>query len=368
MSPGVKVPACDRERQRMTLPAEAITTLMLSPDYWATIPATIADLSPTIPADVAATTDRALLAAATIPRSHDPLLLRLEAFASSAIENIHPTYEDLTLAAARTPTDPQVRLVHDHTLALDRALNTPLNDHHTLQGLITRASLKHPGTLRTGAAWVGGRLPQWAVFVPPAAERLPETLADLHQFAGRTDLPVLVHAALTHAQFETIHPYPDGNGRTGRALITQILTNAGLPPLPLSQHLNRHRQTYYDTLSAYRDGDATPITSLLTDALITAAETTRTLLADLHHLHTTWADRLTGIRHDALAHRLLPHLTHTPATTNTHLRHHHHTTWTPTQRAIDTLIDHGILTPTGDHPRNRTYTATEALHAHTRTV
>jgi Fic family protein len=96
-----------------------------------------------------------------------------------------------------------------------------------------------------------------ALFVPPPPDKVPETLGDLERFLHRQDdLPLLIKIGLAHAQFETIHPFLDGNGRVGRLLITFLLTERGAlhkPVLYLSHYFKRHRQTYYDHLQAIRD-------------------------------------------------------------------------------------------------------------------
>jgi Fic family protein len=116
-----------------------------------------------------------------------------------------------------------------------------------------------PGELRTTQNWIGpaGCTLAEATFVPPPPHAVPDALSDLERFLHRDDgLPGLVKVGLAHAQFETIHPFVDGNGRIGRLLITFLLTERRLlsrPVLHLSHHLRRHRQTYYDLLQAVRD-------------------------------------------------------------------------------------------------------------------
>lgn len=119
-----------------------------------------------------------------------------------------------------------------------------------------------PGELRRSQTWIGpgGAGIADAVFVPPPAEAVPTALGALESFLhAADDLPLLVKVGLAHAQFDTIHPFLDGNGRVGRLLITFLLTERGVlerPVLYLSHYLKRHRQRYYDRLQAVRgDGD-----------------------------------------------------------------------------------------------------------------
>jgi Fic family protein len=124
-----------------------------------------------------------------------------------------------------------------------------------------RGSDKDPGEFRRSQNWIGGTRPSNAVFVPPPHIAVAGCVSDLEHFVhdDRDDLPVLVKAALAHLQFETIHPFLDGNGRVGRLLITLILCNAGVlsePLLYLSLYFKENRAEYYRLLDAVRrDGD-----------------------------------------------------------------------------------------------------------------
>ena len=121
----------------------------------------------------------------------------------------------------------------------------------------TRGHERQPGEFRTSQNWIGasGSTLATASFVPPAPHRLGEVLSNLEAFLHDTELPPLVHAAVAHAQFETIHPFLDGNGRVGRLLITFLLCHRGVlaqPLLYLSHYLKQHRAEYYDRLQALR--------------------------------------------------------------------------------------------------------------------
>ncbi|HHJ14714.1 MAG TPA: Fic family protein [Gammaproteobacteria bacterium] len=122
-----------------------------------------------------------------------------------------------------------------------------------------KRTLRAPGELRTSQNWIGpaGCTLNEASFVPPPPERVPELLSDLERFLHQADdLPALVKIGLAHAQFETIHPFLDGNGRVGRLLITFLLCSQEIlhkPVLYLSYYFKRHRQAYYDHLQAVRD-------------------------------------------------------------------------------------------------------------------
>ena len=202
--------------------------------------------------------------------------VRKEAVVSSQIEGTQATLEDLLSfedAGASEPAEAadleevcnyldalayaRAELRRERGLPLSVRL---LNGAHRelLKGV--RGADKRPGELRRSQNWIGGTRPGNAVFVPPPPQRLGELLADLEQYVHAPGgLPPLVRTALLHVQFETIHPYLDGNGRIGRLLIALLLEHWGLlaePLLYLSLFFKRHRAEYYRLLGAVRtEGD-----------------------------------------------------------------------------------------------------------------
>ena len=163
-----------------------------------------------------------------------------------------------------------------------------LRDIHARLMNNARGGAKMPGEFRTSQNWIGGTRPGNARFVPPPPDRLMETLDAFEKFLhdDRIKLPALIKAALAHVQFETIHPFLDGNGRLGRLLITLILCVEGVlkePLLYLSLYLKANRQTYYDLLQSVREtGDwETWVKFFLTGVSETAnqaAETARAII------------------------------------------------------------------------------------------
>lgn len=197
--------------------------------------------------------------------------IRKEALLSSQIEGTQSSLSDLLLfeadAAPGVPID-DVEEVSNYVAALNHGLRRlredgfPLSlrlirEMHELLLRGGRGGNKQPGEFRKGQVWVGGPSPALAHFVPPPPEVLPEALAALEGFlhAQPVQMPPLVKAALAHVQFETIHPFSDGNGRLGRLLIALILCNEGVlrePSLYLSLYFKRRRSDYYDMLNAVR--------------------------------------------------------------------------------------------------------------------
>jgi Fic family protein len=200
--------------------------------------------------------------------------VRKEAVLSSQIEGTQSSLSDLLLfeldEAPGVPLDDVVE-VSNYVAALGHGL-TRLHEGFPLSSRLIReihevllsrgrGSSKAPGEFRSSQNWIGGSRPGNAAFVPPPPLLVPDCMAALERFlhAEGGGLPVLVRAGLAHVQFETIHPFLDGNGRVGRLLITLLLCHAGVlrePLLYLSLYFKQHRPTYYELLDRVRhDGD-----------------------------------------------------------------------------------------------------------------
>jgi Fic family protein len=208
------------------------------------------------------------------PDLYVAMYVRREAVLSSQIEGTQSTLEDVLnfeLGGGQVGLPDDVEEVVNYVLALNHGLRRLpeipvsrrlIRELHARLLSTGRGSRKQPGEFRTTQNWIGGdstRIED-ASFVPPPPAEMDAALDDLERFLNDgADLPVLVHAALAHAQFETIHPFLDGNGRVGRLLITLLLVHRGIldkPLLYLSYYLKQHRLEYYDRLTAVRrDGD-----------------------------------------------------------------------------------------------------------------
>lgn len=191
-----------------------------------------------------------------------------EAVCSSWIEGIESSVSDVLRfraglgAGGRHPAD--TRETQAAAEALDHGLDrlrqgfpTSTNLLCELHGvLLSGKTRKRPGQLRPAHVWIGGPRPSLARFVPPPPDRVPDLMGDLEEFFhAESNLPPLVKSGLAHVQFETIHPYLDGNGRAGRALIALLLSEAGVlrsPLLYLSRYFLAHQWEYYDRLNAVR--------------------------------------------------------------------------------------------------------------------
>ena len=199
--------------------------------------------------------------------------VRKEAVLSSQIEGTQSSLSDLLLfeveEAPGVPIEDVVE-VSNYVAALEHGLTRlrggfPLSNRliREIHGVLLsrgRGSGRSPGEFRRSQNWIGGTRPGNAHFVPPPHTAVEDCMAALERFLHADDgLPVLIRAGLAHVQFETIHPFLDGNGRVGRLLITFLLCHAGVlrePLLYLSLHFRQHRPTYYELLDRVRrDGD-----------------------------------------------------------------------------------------------------------------
>ncbi|MDQ2739110.1 MAG: Fic family protein [Actinomycetota bacterium] len=170
---------------------------------------------------------------------------------------------------------------------------------------MAQADAATAGRWREEPVWIGGETfsPHEADFVPPRADLVPGCMADLVDFTARDDIVALAQAAVAHAQFETIHPFTDGNGRTGRALIHAMLRAKGVArnvSVPISAGLLTDTGGYFDALTSYREGDLGPIVSKMATAALDGIDNGRMLVHDLREVRRTWQDRI-GARRDSVA-------------------------------------------------------------------
>jgi Fic family protein len=160
----------------------------------------------------------------------------------------------------------------------------------------------HPdsaGRWRTEQVWIGGGTfgPRGADYVAPHHTRVPTAITDLLAFTRRADIPTLPQIAIAHAQFEAIHPFPDGNGRTGRALVQAMLRNKRLTrqiTFPVSAGLLANTDAYFNALGAYREGSPAPIVERLSEASLLAVTNGRRLVADLRSIREEWNSRISS--------------------------------------------------------------------------
>ena len=221
--------------------------------------------------------------------------------------------------------------------------------------------------VRDQQVWIGSNAlsPHTASFVPPHHSRVPGALDDLITFVQRADLPVLVHVALAHAQFETIHPFNDGNGRIGRTLVHAMLRHCGVTrtlTVPVSAGLLTDTSAYFRALTDYRDGYPEAIIRQFVNASFRAVGNGRQLVVDLETVYERWSERLASRRGSA-ARRLLPHLLNQPAINVAYAEAATGVALSAAQRAVGQLEEAGILTRAGGGRRNRAWIAQDVIDA-----
>jgi Fic family protein len=237
-----------------------------------------------------------------------------------------------------------------------------LCDAHRLLLNGARGSGKQPGELRRSQNWIGGTRPGNAAFVPPPAEQVAPLLAQMERFihGEATGLPPLVKIALVHAQFETIHPFLDGNGRIGRLLIGALLESWGMLPEPLmvlSGYLKQYQAEYYRRLSAIRsDGDWEAWIAFFLEGVAHAAqEAERSILEIASQIAADRRKLLAASKAVPASYRLFELLPMMPRFTVERVRQELNTTFPTASAAVRILEDLGIVREVTGQKTNRSY-------------
>jgi len=301
------------------------------------------------------------------------ILLRTESSSSSQIENLTTSAWQLALAEIGQSDKTNAHTVIGNVRAMEAALR--LSDNIEVAAILTMHGelmrhqpgfTQHAGRFRQEAVWIGrdNAGPIGADFVAPQHERVPDAVQDIVEFAKRDDLPVLVQVAAAHAQFETIRPFVDGNGRTGRALAQAMLRSKELVThvtVPISAGLLTDTSTYFDALNAFRDGNAGPIVHRFADASRFAAATGRILVDDLAAQLADARDKLAGIRTHAAAWKVLPRLVGQPVVNAKYLTSELAMNDVTAQRTLELLTSRQVLTERTGLRRNRVWQHTGIL-------
>ena len=338
--------------------------------YESTVPVPLADLEFHIPAWLGADAEESVNALARFDEyaasllgegNHvlgpmSTVLLRTEATSSSQIEHLTVGAKNLALETLHEGSSENAAIVVGNVRAMETAL--AFSENMTQASLLAmhRALLlaqegwqSYAGRYRDSLVWGGTNSysPVGASHVAPQADLVPELMEDLFAFIQRDDLPVIVQCAVAHAQFETIHPFADGNGRCGRALVHAILRNKAVvrnTTAPVSAGLLHNTQDYFDALTAYRTGDAGPIVERFAEACRFAA-TSGCKLIDAGKAELDAARQaLSGVRSDAAAWKILPQLIAQPIVNTQYLQTALGLSKSQAERAVATLAQHGVLT------------------------
>lgn len=300
------------------------------------------------------------------------LLMRSESIASSRIEGIQVDARDLARAEARqrigrrvgTRAREVIGNVDAMQLAVARAAavkQLTIRELLSVHEVLMRDHLPTAGQMRTVQNWIGGNdyNPCGADYVPPPPEHLPALVEDLCSFCNADQAPPLYQAAIAHAQFETIHPFDDGNGRTGRALMHILLRRRGLAPRvtpPISVAFAHARSAYIDGLISFRDAEfdqwlETFVAAVLSSAAL--AERYRTAVAELL---AEWQQRLrdgANPRSDAAAWLILEQLPSYPVLNRADAAEFSGRSIPAVDLGLRQLEDAGVLDPIRDQSPSR---------------
>jgi Fic family protein len=348
--------------------------------YSSAIVPSIADLSIDIPADLAAEVDEATQHLTRFDAEVGPgglpfasILLRTESASSSEIENLTSgarAIAEAELGERATGNAAQImRNVRTMEAALDLADRINGESIIAMQTALLGSFIPSlTGGWRDEQVWIGGNSlsPHLADFVPPHHDRVPAAMDDLVAFVGRADIPVLAQVAIAHAQFETIHPFPDGNGRTGRAIVQAMLRHGQVTSnitVPVSAGLLHEVKDYYNALTAYRRGELRPIIAAFARAAGYAVANGRQLVRDIGIIETDWEDQMRGLRSDAAARRVSCLAIAHPVL-NSDIVARELSVAPPTAfRALDALVERGVLKAANSQRRNRIWLAEPVLNA-----
>jgi Fic family protein len=305
--------------------------------------------------------------------------VRKEAVLSSQIEGTQSSLSELLLfendAATGVPIDDVVE-VSNYVAALEHGMRRlregfPLSlrllkEIHGVLLAKGRGSEKQPGEFRSTQNWIGGSRPGNALFVPPPAAHVLECMGDLEKFLHDRSFPTLIRAGLAHAQFETIHPFLDGNGRTGRLLISLLLCHDRQLPEPLlylSLYLKKHRAAYYELLQRVRlqgeweawiDFFLAGVEETAEQAYRTAGRLLRLFETDRAKLHLLGRKGMSALKlHDVLQRK--------PIVTAPRLVAHHGFSAPTANSALQVLLGQGIVRELTGHARNRVFAYSEYL-------
>lgn len=307
------------------------------------------------------------------------LLLRTESIASSKVEGMQMDVRGLARAEARMESGGKVSTTAAEILSNIDAMQLAIADAASSTGftpteilaihrqLMARASNSHiAGRLRTVQNWIGGNdyNPCGADFVPPPPEHVEQLLSDLCEAINDELLPPLVQAALVHAQFETIHPFDDGNGRTGRALIHVVFARRGVSPAyvpPISVILANDRDRYISGLSDFRHGDEASWIEHFSGAAMRAAQLATAYLAAVKDLISEWRRLLAESPHaprsDAAAWAIIDLLPAHPIITGPVATAASRRAKPRVYQALTQLEQAGVLRPLSKGRRNRSWEA-----------
>lgn len=343
------------------------------------LPPHIASVETTVPSTLRAVADDALREIVSLDHEHGDhlaslsvLLLRAESVASSKIERIQASIDDYAKALHGVNSNASAVSMVASTKALDSLIRTvdggsPLTWANVLTAhrVLMRDDpheANYAGRVRDQQNWIGGsdHSPRDAWYVPPPSETVPDYVEDLVTYANRDDIGIMEQSAILHAQFESIHPFTDGNGRIGRALINTLFRRRGITRrlvVPLASAVVARREAYFDALTAYRDGDAGPLTASFARGSAIAASESRTTAHRLSELPEEWRDLAGRPRRGSASSAILDLLLVEPIFTAEEMHDRVGGATSRVYAAIERLHESGIIRPLTNRTRNQVWVA-----------
>ncbi|MGG5173892.1 Fic family protein [Pseudarthrobacter sp. J1763] len=302
-------------------------------------------------------------------------LLRSESVSSSKIEQVEAKRDDYARAMIGLNASADARSMVAAADAIQKVIDDAGHSSSirlaallAAHGILMKddpVDSMYAGKFRDVQNWIGGSdySPRGAVHVPPPADLVPELLDDLINFSNRKDLPAVAQAAIAHAQFESIHPFTDGNGRIGRALIGAVLCRRGLSRqtiTPIASAMVADVDLYFSLVNNYRTGDVDPFVLYLSKSAVRACQAAADSVKALDSLPAIWTEAAKPRKGSADA-AIIPWLLERPVFEAHSAAIVAGVAESSVYGALDRLTDAGVITPITTSKRNRAWAATEVL-------
>ncbi|ALE93761.1 DNA-binding protein [Arthrobacter alpinus] len=302
-------------------------------------------------------------------------LLRSESVSSSKIEHVEANREDYAKAMIGIKSSANARSMVAATDAIQAMITAAGKTGAVGQdamlvahGILMKDDPTHAhyaGRIRDVQNWIKGSdySPRGAIHIPPPPDLVPALLDDLFAFANRTNIPVLAQAAITHAQFESIHPFTDGNGRIGRALIGAVSRRRGLTSTtvtPIASAMVADVKQYFSLVNNYRAGEVDAFVGYLAESAIRATDAAKVSIAALQELPDMWTD-MARPRRNSADEKIIARLLERPVFEAHTAAHFAGVKENSIYAALDRLVDSGVLSLVSSAKRNRAWAATEVL-------
>ncbi|MGN6760721.1 MAG: Fic family protein [Leifsonia sp.] len=300
-------------------------------------------------------------------------LIRIESVASSKIESVEASADDYARAIGGIRSNPaavsMVAAARAVTRLVDasdaRIATTDILDAHRLLMEDDTSERLYAGRFRDMQNWIGGSdfSPRGAVYVPPPPAAVVEYMDDLIRFANRDDIHPVAQAAIVHAQFESIHPFTDGNGRIGRALLNAVMRRTGVSNrvvVPVASALAADQDHYFGLLTGYRTGDVDAIVEDIALCVQASAREAGRTAAVFRELPGEWHESA-GARRGSAVRTLIDNLLENPVITAADAEHITGVDTVNAYRAMKRLEDAGVVHEVTSRQRNQVWAATSVL-------